>query len=188
MDNTGALIKEYRTQQGLSLRELGEKCALSASYLSMVERNMTSINISLLQKITKALDLSMSLFFEPPKSPSSCIIRGHNRPFFKTEGSPDIYFSLAGNLPPDKGILEPIIVQMMPEKAHIEIKPIAHEGEEFALVLDGIITVQIESIVYELYPMDSFHIMSNTPHTVRNLSNRLASILHVNTPKFSRAE
>ena len=183
-DIIGKTIKECRNSKNMSLRELGEQSNLSASYLSMVERGVSSISITSLQNVAKALEVPASVFFDSPPASTSYVLRSQNRPFVVREGTPGIYYSLASQLPEGQSTLEPVILQLTPEKEHSEKTPIAHDGEEFIYVLEGIVTLWIENKVYEMYPEDSYHIMSNTPHNLANFSNRMARILCVNTPKF----
>lgn len=183
-ENIGMIIKQCRTGKKMSLRDLGDKCSLSASYLSMVERGLTSISITSLQNVAKALEVSTSVFFDSPPPSTSYVLRSHERPFVLREGTPGIYYSLASEQPEGQGQLEPVILQLPPEKTRTEMAPYSHEGEEFIYVIEGIVTLWIENTVYELYPEDSYHIMSYIPHVIRNFSNRMARILCVNTPRF----
>lgn len=181
----GQKIKELRTAKGWTLKELGHKTSLSAGYLSLVERDLTSINITSLQAVADALAVEVNTFFAPPVAVSSNITRSHERPIFFTAGSNNAYFSLASNLPPEKSVLEPIIVQMKPEKdAKAGATLITHPGEEFGLILEGIVTLILENKEYELYPGDSYHILAQTPHMTANRTNRMAQVLHITTPKM----
>ena len=182
-ESLGVKIKELRTVKGWTLKEFGEKCSLSAGYLSLIERSLTSVNITSLQNIAKALDIDISSFFTPPRQAESCVVRSHEQVLFTTESSQDIYYSLAGRMPAGKGQLEPIIVQMKPEKEPKKHSPVSHDGEEFGYILEGIVTLIIENKEYELYHGDSYHILSDTPHVIMNCTGRIAKILYVNTPK-----
>lgn len=35
----GKIVQNYRTENGLSMREFGKKCGLSSGYISMLEKN-----------------------------------------------------------------------------------------------------------------------------------------------------
>src|SRR4051794_19433416 len=59
----GAAIRQLRIQRGLSLRELGELTGFSISFLSLVERGRSSLALTSLQRVAKALGTDvLSLF------------------------------------------------------------------------------------------------------------------------------
>ena len=51
-------IREIRTQQGLTQRELGEKAGISISYLSEVESGKKPLNSRRIEKVARALGVS----------------------------------------------------------------------------------------------------------------------------------
>ena len=61
--NVGFKIKEIRLAQKMTLKELAEKTDLSISFLSMVERGITSATLVSLNKIASAFDVDLSTFF-----------------------------------------------------------------------------------------------------------------------------
>lgn len=184
----GMKIKSLRMARSWTLKEFGEKCNLSAGYLSLVERDLTTVNITSLQSIAKVFDMDIGAFFVAPPAPASNIVRGHEQVPFTMEGSADICYSLAGSLPTGPARLEPVIVLMKPEKETGRAALASHDGEEFGYVLEGVALLMLESKEYELYPGDSYHILSSEPHAVMNSSNRMTRILYVNTPQIFPAQ
>jgi len=60
----GARIKDLRTRQRVTLKELAKKADLTASFLSQLERNLVSPSVSSLEKIAEALGVQVGYFFE----------------------------------------------------------------------------------------------------------------------------
>ncbi len=60
----GQKIKELRTRQRITLKELAKKTGLTASFFSQLERNLTSPSVTSLEKIAQALDNKVSYFFD----------------------------------------------------------------------------------------------------------------------------
>lgn len=58
----GARLKKRREMYGISLRRLAQKTGLSASFLSQVERNKTSLSLSSLQLLSEALEVPLLYF------------------------------------------------------------------------------------------------------------------------------
>jgi len=59
----GAHLKKMRTRVGLSLREVGDRCGIAASYLSNLERGGSSPTLATLTKILHALESDLETFF-----------------------------------------------------------------------------------------------------------------------------
>ena len=180
----GARIKDMRCEKGRSLKELGLETDLSPGYLSMIERGLTSVTITSLQRIADALSMDISEFFGASADRPRSITRSYEREVCYKDGTGYVCMSLAGNMGENEGVLEPVVAIMPPEKDRRHVIPCGHEGEEFMMVLEGIATVILDDREFELYQGDAFHIMSHTPHYVGNFSNRVTQVLYVNTPKI----
>ena len=70
---------------------------------------------------------------------------------------------------------------LLPGQERKDVVVYSHEGEEFAYVLEGILTFLVEDRAYELHPGDSLHIKSETPHNWANLTSRLVKLILVNS-------
>jgi transcriptional regulator with XRE-family HTH domain len=180
----GEKINEIRTSRGMTLKDLGEKSNLSVSFLSQAERGLTSITINSLKKISAALNVDMNLFFNPPKNPTPMVMRSYNQEVIRIDESKLIYFNLGSDIPDRQ--LDPVIVTILPEQCPEEVILGDHPGEEFVYVLEGICTILLGDKQYELYPGDSIHISSTTPHNWANFTNKLVKVLAVSTPSVMR--
>jgi len=178
----GQKIKDIRTAKGLTLKDVSEKSNLSISFLSLVERGLTSIAITSLQKIADVLEENLTVFFDIPQKHPRRVIRSYDQEIVRIDHSKYIYYSLSGNIP-DK-VMEPWIVHLLPGQDRKEVIPYAHDGEEFGYVLEGILTFFIDNKEHELYPGDSLHIPSTTLHNWANFTNRVVKLLYVSTPKI----
>ena len=63
----GPRIKNLRNSHGINLKALAEKTGLTTSFLSQLERNLTSPSINSLEKIAHALSAKVSGFFSDGK-------------------------------------------------------------------------------------------------------------------------
>ena len=61
---TGYRIKELRTRRRITLQELANRTGLTKSFLSQLERDLTSPSVNSLEKIARALDTKVALLFE----------------------------------------------------------------------------------------------------------------------------
>lgn len=60
----GYRIKDLRTQQRITLKDVAKKTGLTTSFLSQLERDITSPSIGSLEKIASALNTKVGYFFE----------------------------------------------------------------------------------------------------------------------------
>jgi transcriptional regulator with XRE-family HTH domain len=180
----GATIRGLRRKQGLSLRDLAELTGFSISFLSLVERGQSSISLTSLHTVGKALAVEMSAFFpapsdepEAPAVPHVTRLSGDGR---LSTDSAHTYKLLGGR--GFKSTLEPVHVTIAP--CDDTRDAYAHEGEEFAYVLSGRLVFVVDGVEYRLGAGDSIHYQSTIPHTVRNETNEPAEALWVLTTRL----
>ena len=179
-EEIGQRIKDLRVAKGYTLKDVGEKAELSVSFLSLVERGLTSIAITSLKKIADVLNEGLATFFEQPKKTPRHVMRSFEQEVVKIDHSSYIYFSMASDLKDRK--LDPMIVHLYPEEDREAVIPYSHAGEEFCYVLEGVLTFIIENEEFILYPGDSLHIHSHTPHIWANFTSKIVKLLYVITP------
>ncbi len=61
--DVGSRIRKIRTERGLPLRALADKCSLSVNAISLIERGENSPTVSSLHKLALALDVLITDFF-----------------------------------------------------------------------------------------------------------------------------
>ena len=89
--NIGRRLQELRAMQGLSIRALADISGLNFNTLSLIENEKSSPNVSTLQQLATALQISITAFFEIS---FPCI----ETLFFKKLGSSPEQCSLTENL------------------------------------------------------------------------------------------
>lgn len=181
-NDIGEKINELRNSKNMTLKDLSSKVELSTSFLSQAERGLTSITINTLKKIAVALDVDMNYFFETPKSNKSLIRRSYEQEVFRIDESKFIYYNLGSDLVGRS--FDPMVVTILPGKRGENIVLGGHPGEEFIYVLEGIVTITLDGDENELYPGDSIHFSSSTPHDWINRTNKLVKILIVSSPSL----
>jgi transcriptional regulator with XRE-family HTH domain len=182
MKAIGLKIRELRTHQGKKLKELSQKVGVTASFLSQVERGVAVPSISSLKKISDALGISISSFFDE---------KVENR--IGSNFSPIIKKSERKILHPCPGVTYHLLSKTLQGKIEFLLaiyevgastgpEPYAHRGEECALVLKGKLEIQIGSFVYTLERDDSISFSCEIPHRVRNVGKIPAVSIWCMTP------
>ena len=87
MITIGGKLKNLRESQKLSLRDLGDKVGLSASFLSQLELGQVSPSIASLENIATALNTHITYFFDEPEKTDSVVMRKNERRRIYSKGS-----------------------------------------------------------------------------------------------------
>lgn len=184
--NIGELIKQKRTENKMTLKDISEATDLSIGYLSQLERGLTSIAHDTLKKVAKALDVSMSYFMDQPKCKAKPVVRSYEKEVLRIEGNSIIEYAMTNMA--DQAEMLPKLVEILPQKEVEETESYPHAGEEFVYVLEGILTLCIDKDVMDLYPGDCAHYKSTISHNWSNQTNKVVKFITINTPNFLNNE
>jgi transcriptional regulator with XRE-family HTH domain len=176
----GKTIKNLRTKNHITLRELAQKSDLSIGFLSQLERGMTSLAVDSLQNISAALGVEPNYFFnEQQKSGETLdtIIRSGGRAVYKIEDGMRLHYSMSANT--GRHLLFPEIVSLLPEPDSDKLRKKAYSQgtEEFIYVLSGVLTVSFGGRTNRMFRGDSIAFRPMTPRNWYNDTNQITEIL-----------
>ena len=176
----GQKIRNLRKDTEMTLKELSEKTDLSVSFLSQLERGITTIAIDSLDSLASVFGLPITYFFENEVllNESENIVRRHERQIVIADTSV-VQYALSRDV---HKCLFPCLYELPPCLVREKIELYRHKGEEFVYVLSGILTVVLEMKTYELYPGDSFHINAAISHNVQNNTSDIVQYISVCMP------
>lgn len=171
----GEIIKKLRLEKGWTIRDLASKTGLSVGFLSNVERDINSPTISSLAKICNALETNLVSLFENGISEEKIVTRKSERETLVTsKESKTVYEYL---LPPNKNF-KAVCIRMEPGGNYGEGLT-GHKGDEFGIVLEGMMEISIGEDVYILEEGDSIYIKAFVPHKYRNIGEACCNSLWV---------
>lgn len=177
--NVGNIIKNIRISKGIMLKEVAEKCGISSSMLSQIEKGTANPSLNTIREIAHVLDVPLFKFFmEPDKEENNIsILKKENR---KIMGSKNITYEL---LSPDVDTaLEYMKMVLKKNGSETSVEPKAHKGEEIAVLLRGKVKITIENQSAVMEQGDSVHIPALKPHKWTNLGENEAVIMFAVTP------
>jgi transcriptional regulator with XRE-family HTH domain len=162
--DVGRRLREIRTEQDLTIRDLARKSGLNVNTLSMIENGKASPSLETLQQLSFALETPIITFFED-NAPQTKIVH------HKANQLPSVAFA--------QGILEDLGAGMPRRGAEVfvvTLKPfskisedfIVHTGREVVYCLEGQLTYTIENQTYVLEPGDSLFFEAHLPHRWQN--------------------
>ena len=158
-NNLGLKIKKLRKTQGLTLAELSGKAGISTSFLSQIENGKQAPTVVTLKKIADALGSPLKDLFNLQQETPEYIRKCDDQAL---GGLQKIYKQinvLSGKF--DGRIIDCFNLVMEPFFEQVEEH--AHMGEEFYLVLNGILTVEIEGREFVVNKDHPFSIHSAAP-------------------------
>lgn len=163
------------------MQEVANRCGLSASFLSQIERGVSAPSIVSLYRICQALSVPLYQVLPDPMADSSPVRYLEAQPCLRPSETGTSYICLSGNFP---GRQLEILINLFPPGYHYP--KATHKGEEFGYVLSGDLILVVEDQEYLLGPGDSFHFIAEKPHTYRTRQG--AKVLIVSTEKFLSEE
>ena len=167
-------LKYLRVQSGMTLEDLARDSGLTRSYLSKVERGISTPSIESALNIAKALGVTVDrLFGKQAEEDPITIVRGNG----SVAGDATTHLSLVAGLRKDR-VMRAFVVH--PGKTQRRGRIMSHhEGEELLFVLTGDIEMHIGARRERLKPGDCVQFDSTIPHKLVALTDKPASALVV---------
>lgn len=173
----GDKLRRLRLQRGLTQEELANRCELSKSFISLLERDLTSPSLDTLADLLESLGSDLPTFF---REKDEKLVFGGEDIFVKED--PELMKGMIRWLIPSaqKNQMEPILVVMGPGGETAEDDP--HEGEEFGYVLSGTIRIVLGDRAERVRKDESFYFRPAAPHKLVNAGKGICKVLWVSTP------
>lgn len=174
----GARVRALRDSMGLSLRDLAQRCGVSAPMLSQVERGETSPTLATAEKIATGLGLSLSQLLRLDESQHVVVVRRGDGRTRKRSGH-----TVEELTPPLPGQRADVSRHSLAPGAATggPSDPPMHEpgARETAVVLSGELTLVIDGEDQVLDSGDSVTFDADLPHHFHNRSDGPADFLAV---------
>lgn len=174
----GERIRAERHRQALTLAQLAERCNLTISTLSQIERGQSDPTLNSLRSIAWALAIPMfQLVISSPRP--DLVVRRADRPTIRTQEGHVAYQRVAADGAVSFEVLSAIFP---PGRAD---PPVAggHPYEECVVVQRGQIVVTVADQQFTLEDGDSITIDRDVPHRYANSGPTDAEILMILSPR-----
>lgn len=174
----GQRLRQLRRTRRLTLRQLAERAGVTESFLSQVEREVASPSIASVQRIARALGLSIAELFTDGPSRGRVVRReARRRIAYPGLDAVDEFLTLGKD-----GRLQVIMSTIGPGGGTGD-EPYAHDSdEEVVIVLEGSLELWIGDERYVLREGDAITHDSRLPHRNRNPGDVPARVLFCLTP------
>ncbi len=187
--DVGARLRELRTKQGFSQRQLADAAEVPHGQISMIETNKSSPSVATLRKILGGLNISMSEFFEPEAPHSDEVFFTPDQLCDLTSRIHSGRIDAIGRLTLKQvGNARDLGLQILHETyepgADTGTDMLSHTASEGGVVVSGELEVTVGDRVKVLKAGDAYLFNSQEPHRFRNISDRVAVVVSACTPPY----
>ena len=180
----GEKIKALRTVKEISVEELAERTGLALEQIERIENNVDIPSLAPLLKIARALGVRLGTFLDDQSEeagPAVCRRGEADDTISFSNNTVDArrhmhYHSLSRSKA-DRH-MEPFIIDIDANEEN-RFTLSAHEGEEFIMVLKGVLEINYGKSTYVLEEGDTIYYDSIVPHHVHAFEGQAARILAV---------
>ncbi|NPV70258.1 MAG: cupin domain-containing protein [Firmicutes bacterium] len=177
LESIGRRIRFLRKRKGITLRDMGERLNLSASYLSQMETGKANVRIDVLKQISDILGVSTVFFFMDQKRGPIKHIRCNDVVQTMLEHKAHVRMLFVS----DNLKLEATGMTLPPGAS--SGKPVSHQGDECCYVIEGEVDFVYEADEkYRLKAGDIINYPAESPHGWSNPTDEMARVLVVCTP------
>jgi transcriptional regulator with XRE-family HTH domain len=170
----GARLRHERQARGMSLRSVAQALGVSASLISQVETGKTQPSVATLYALASLMSISVDVLLglqvdlggasAANASRLGLQRRGENPVIEMENGVRWERLATGPNGPADS-----LLVTYLPgASSSVEGGLMRHAGVEYAYMISGVITLQLEFDTHELGPGDSLYFDSSRPHMFSN--------------------
>jgi XRE family transcriptional regulator, regulator of sulfur utilization len=176
----GGRVRALREAMSLSLRDLAERCGVSAPMLSQVERGETSPTLQVATRIAAGLELRLSQLLRLDEDGAVSVVRSGERRQGPARVSGHRYEILTPPLPGQRAELSRHVLAPGAATGGSGDPPMHEPGSrESALVETGRVVLHCDGAAHELATGDCVTFDADLPHHFENPGTEEASLLAV---------
>ena len=179
----GQRIKKLRLINDLTLKQLAERCGVTSSLLSQIEKEKASPSLSTLSKLATELHTTVGALVDGEKVSKTIepymIVRVKDRKRLDDNDDHLTMWSLSEQLPFKH--MEPMIFTFHGLSKDTEFR-YKHFGQEFILILSGKLCVKYGNEEFHLEKGDSLYFDSSIDHIFLNAYEGTTELVSVNSP------
>lgn len=179
MKEIGEKLKALRLKNHMTLKELAKIAGCTGAYLSQLERGRANPSIMILKKVATALQIKVVDFFlEDENKAHDMVLREKERVNIDfREGDAKIQM-LVRDVQNKR--MQPFFTTIEPGGG--SGGSYSHVGEEFGIVLQGALEIQIQGRNHRVKKNESFYFSSIEPHSWSNPGKRKTVVIWVVSP------
>ena len=179
MKEIGEKIKACRLTSRMTLKQLAAKAGCTDAYLSKLERGRANPSIMILKRIASALQMKVVDFFlEPEPDGNDVVLKEEERININFKSGEAKIQMLVRNIHNKR--MQPFYTTIDPGGG--SKGAYSHVGEEFGIVLQGELEVNLNGRAYKVKKNESFYFSSQDSHSWLNPGKTKTVVIWVVSP------
>ena len=179
MEEIGKKLKAYRLGNRMTLKQLANRAGCTDAYLSQLERGHANPSIMILKKIASALGIQVVDFFlEPEVKGNDVVLKERDRVNINFKRGEAKIQMLVRDI--ENKRMQPFYTTIEPGGG--SKGSYSHIGEEFGIVLQGELELNLDGKIYRVRKNESFYFSSQEPHSWLNPGKRKTIVIWVDSP------
>jgi transcriptional regulator with XRE-family HTH domain len=179
MTEIGEKVKALLLANRMTLKQLADKAGCTDAYLSQLERGRANPSIMILKKIASALQVKVVDFFVEPETKENEVVCKEGERVNIRFRQGDAKIQMLVRSIQDKR-MQPFYTTIEPRGG--SKGPYSHIGEEFGIVLEGELEVNLKGKPYRVKKNESFYFSSQEPHSWTNPGKKKTVVIWVVSP------
>ncbi|MBI1873248.1 MAG: cupin domain-containing protein [Acidobacteria bacterium] len=172
----GKRIKEFRLAHQLTQQELANRAGVTKGFISLLERNKSSVSLETLSEVLEVLGERISTFFSSDAL-QPFVFGRHDRTALADQGADKFELLIPGST---TMAMEPCrLVLGAGQRLRLHA---AHSGEEFGYVIKGRVAVSLGRRSAVAKAGDAFTYKAQQEHSLQNVGRSAAEVLFVTWP------
>ena len=176
--SVGSKISSLRKERGLTIKDLSVISKIAPGRISQIENDKANPSLLTLTALADALGVDLSALFGPV-SKDQLVVRGSDRPLMKSDGKLK-HFLLTNREFDNLSFYYRIFEPGFTTSDHPEMHWNGMTGYEFAFVISGKLTCEVEGKTYVLVEGDSICFETQKSHTIKNASSANTEVVWLN--------
>ena len=171
----GPILRKLRQRRGMGLTEASAQAAISAGFLSSLERSQANASVATLQRLARAYGTTVMELFQTPAHHGRLVKPNERRVL---EVHPGVRMELLSSGAP---MLQSMLFRVAPLAG--SDGSYSHQGEEFIYMISGTLEIWLDELqCFVLQAGDSFWFESTHGHRWFNPGETEAALFWINTP------
>jgi len=178
MEEFGKKLKALRKAKQMTLKDLARKAGCTDAYLSQLERGLGNPSVMILKNVASALGINVVDFFFEPQAEDEVILKKEDRIDINVKREDAKIQMLVRNVKNKQ--MQPFYNLIQPGGG--SKGSYSHIGEEFGIVLQGKLEINLNGKIYQVKSGETFYFSSQIPHGWRNPGKRKTIVIWVTSP------
>jgi len=174
----GERLKAMREKTGLSQRELAKRAGVTNATISLIEQEAHAPSLASLHRILAAIPISMADFFALPTSQQNVLFYEEADLAVVSRGAADL--RVLGSERRDKTLQ--LFIERYRPGAGTGDEALVHQGETAAVVIQGVVEVEVAGEVRRIQSGGGYQLFGNQPYRLKNVGKTIAIVVCACTP------